>query len=86
MALQLRDRLTRGLSLARPLPATLMFDYPTIDALATRLLALMRPAAAAEHQAAPAVALAPSLAAHELAHLSDADIERLLASREVSRA
>ena len=33
MAVQLRNRLGAGLSLYRPLPASLLFDYPTIEAL-----------------------------------------------------
>lgn len=38
MAVQLRNRLESGLGLERFLPATLMFDYPTIDAIAGYLL------------------------------------------------
>ncbi|MCK8516801.1 acyltransferase domain-containing protein [Methylonatrum kenyense] len=34
MAVQLRNRLERGLAIERTLPATLMFDYPTIEAIA----------------------------------------------------
>jgi hypothetical protein len=34
MAIELRDRLARGLALAKPLPASLIFDYPNIDAIA----------------------------------------------------
>jgi len=36
MAVELRNALAK--SLAQPLPATLLFDYPTLDALATHLL------------------------------------------------
>ena len=38
MAVQLRNQLGAGLELDKPLPATLMFDHPTIDALASYLL------------------------------------------------
>ncbi|CAN5266541.1 hypothetical protein BH10PSE10_BH10PSE10_21120 [soil metagenome] len=88
MAVQLRNRLSRGLALAKPLPATVMFDHPTIEALSTKLLSIIRPAAVTEPVSEPASASKPvsALAVAEVAHLSDADIERLLASREVSRA
>src|SRR5690606_30701849 len=46
MAVQLRNQLGTGLGLAQPLPATLMFDHPTIDALATHLLGRLAPAEA----------------------------------------
>ena len=37
MAVELRNRLASGLDVGRSLPATLMFDYPTIEAIATYL-------------------------------------------------
>ena len=43
MAVQLRNRLGAGLSLARPLPATLLFDYPTIEAIKNYILELLFP-------------------------------------------
>ena len=39
MAVELRNALTR--SLGRSLPATLLFDHPTLDALTTYLLAAL---------------------------------------------
>ncbi len=45
MAVQLRNQLGIGLGLDRPLPATLMFDYPTIDGIAENLLARVLPVA-----------------------------------------
>ena len=43
MAVQLRGQLGSGLGFDTTLPATLMFDYPTIDKLAAYLLQLMCP-------------------------------------------
>ena len=45
MAVQLRNQLGAGLKLDKPLPATLMFDHPTIDALASYLLDRLAPPA-----------------------------------------
>ena len=47
MAVQLRNRLGAGLSLARPLPATLLFDYPTIEAISNYLMEVLFPEAKA---------------------------------------
>jgi acyl carrier protein len=43
MAVQLRNLLTKDLGIERPLRATVMFDYPTINALATHLLDQLLP-------------------------------------------
>ena len=55
MAVELKSALQA--LVGRPLPATVAFDYPTIDALATHLLGLVTPEAA---PAAGAQALAPT--------------------------
>ncbi|RIL12528.1 polyketide synthase [bacterium] len=106
MAVELRDRLAAGLRLDAPLPATLMFDYPTIDAIAGHLDARLAADAAAApddgaaasaataggdpsaaHPArgalgAPDAAAATStIAGRDLADLSDAEVEVLLAER-----
>jgi acyl carrier protein len=68
MAVELRNALTR--SVGRSLPATLLFDYPTLDALAEylfRVLALQAPPP-------PAAKPAPS----GLASMSEAEAEALL--------
>jgi acyl transferase domain-containing protein/ubiquinone/menaquinone biosynthesis C-methylase UbiE len=80
MAVQLRNRISSGLGLERTLPATLLFDYPTIEAIKNYLLDILFPDATA---AAPAhrIKAAPVLPLASVAALSDAEIERLLMDR-----
>jgi hypothetical protein len=81
MAVQLRGQLGSGLRLERALPATLMFDYPTIDAIAEFLLERLAPAA--PPFAAPAAAPVTKDGARtaEVAAMSEAEIEALLVNR-----
>ncbi len=79
MAVQLRNGLAKAVGLPRALPATLMFDHPTVDAIARHLLERSAGEAAPPPAAAPAAA--PALAAADVAHLSDDDIARLLDER-----
>jgi acyl carrier protein len=82
MAVQLRNGLSRALQLPRALPSTLMFDYPTIDAIASHLLQRLNPAApSAPAVSAPAVALMAPMKAADVAAMSDDDISRLLDER-----
>jgi hypothetical protein len=85
MAVQLRNQLGAGLKLGKPLPATVMFDHPTVDALASFLLdrlAPPQPHPQADEAAARVAASAPAtLGAHAVAAMSDAEIEALLISR-----
>jgi acyl carrier protein len=78
MAVQLRNALGKALALERPLPSTLMFDYPTIDAIAEFLLdRLVPPAApASTTNELPAGPVAHGAAA--VAAMSDEDIAKLL--------
>jgi len=78
MAVQLRNRLGAGLSLDRPLPASLLFDYPTIEAIKNYILELLFPAT--RGPTAKAVAT-PILDAASVAAMPDAEIERLLLER-----
>ena len=80
MALELRGRLAVGLGLAGGLPATLVFEHPTIDAVARYLvreaLGVSEPIPAARrHEAAT-----PSTdeAAARIAHLSEEEVAALL--------
>jgi len=79
MAVQLRNRLSRGLAMAKPLAATVMFDHPTIDAIAAHLLNVMVPAVEAAVPKPVVVAQSPLRA--EVAAMGDADIEALLDAR-----
>ncbi len=83
MAVQLRNQLSKALGLQRPLPATLMFDYPTIEALAAYLLERAMPAAVTDVATAsiPTTAAPPVLGADAVAAMSDAQIEELLLER-----
>ena len=90
MAVEFRNLLTTRLALDKKLPATLIFDHPTIAAIADYLLETsLRPAdTAPTADAAPAQAafvtqgpLAPSPTAAELEALDDAEVEALLNQR-----
>jgi hypothetical protein len=78
MAVQLRNQLGMGIGAERPLPATLMFDYPTIDAIAEHLLGRIAPAAPRAGAASAAAAPAPALGRDAIANMSEAQIEALL--------
>jgi SAM-dependent methyltransferase len=81
MAVQLRNALSTGLGFERPLPATTMFDYPTIEALAGRLLDLLAPPAPAVVDVARPVIPAPVLGAEAVAAMSDDEVEAALLKR-----
>ena len=80
MAVELRNRLERGVE--RALPSTLLFDYPTLEALVDYLSGELLGAAAAapaSPAAAPAPAPAEAVAAAELSGLSEDQLADLLA-------
>ena len=83
MAVEFRNVLARRLGLTRKLPATLIFDYPTVTAIAAHLMK-----SAAEEPAHPAstgptqdAPLPDSLSAEELEEMSDEAVEALLEER-----
>jgi acyl transferase domain-containing protein len=79
MALQLRNRLSRGLAMPKPLAASVMFDHPTIDAISAYLLKAAAPVLA--EAALQPIPPKPSIRAEEVAAMGDADIEALLDAR-----
>jgi hypothetical protein len=88
MALEVRKRLGAGLGLARALPATLIFDHPSIDAIARFLGTVVAPPRDETRAAGPAAA-APDrgeaagerLSAEDVEALADEDVEALLLKR-----
>jgi acyl transferase domain-containing protein/SAM-dependent methyltransferase len=83
MAVQLRNLLGKDLSIERPLRATLMFDYPTINALATHLLDQLVPTNSGAIQAAQEAGKRrpPLLGTAAVAAMRDAEIETRLLER-----
>ncbi len=79
MAVEFKNRLQAGLHLEESLPSTLIFDYPTIEAVAGYLEKVLFPAI-------PSHVLPPGLAVQvnqeigetSLAELSDEEVEALL--------
>jgi len=78
MAVELRNRLGSGLALRRSLPATLVFDHPTMEALARYLEQTVAPPPAAE---APAAVPEPTDALGTIDELSDEEVDRLFAAK-----
>jgi acyl transferase domain-containing protein len=80
LAVELRN--TLATALGRPMPATLLFDYPTIDALTDHILTgvLGLGGDAPGNGAAPA-APAPSTLVGSIEDLSDEEVDRQLAAR-----
>lgn len=83
MAVQLRNRLATGLGLGEVLSATLMFDYPTIEAIARHLLEHLDPSTsqAGDAPATPAAPSRSSISEATLAEMTEEDADALLRSR-----
>jgi malonyl CoA-acyl carrier protein transacylase len=84
MAVDLRDRLSRGLALPRKLPATLIFDYPTVAVIASYLERQVMdaqpsvPAAEVATTMPGGQATTPPTTQEAIADLSDEEVARLL--------
>ena len=80
MAVELRSRLGKGLEVERPLSATLVFDHPTIQAIAEyldrQLFDKTEPTVSVQAIALPKPE--PTSTANEIADLSDEEVEKLL--------
>ncbi|MEO7358797.1 MAG: beta-ketoacyl reductase, partial [Gemmatimonadaceae bacterium] len=85
LAIELRNVL--GAAINRPLPATLLFDYPTIDDLASHLLTTLFPDASVSALALEPVSPPESTASlmTGLSELSDDEVDRLLAAKRKER-
>ncbi|MGA2410209.1 MAG: beta-ketoacyl synthase N-terminal-like domain-containing protein [Candidatus Binataceae bacterium] len=81
MAVQLRNELGSGLGLDRPLPATLMFDRPTIDSLAVYLEAILFPKERPTEVVIVAEDAPAAINHSAVAGMSDAEVELLLLER-----
>lgn len=80
MAVELRNLL--GSSLENRLPATVLFDYPSVDRLAAYLLGILFPAAdSAAREDGPSPMPSPKDVLTDLEHLSDEDVDRLIEER-----
>jgi acyl transferase domain-containing protein len=77
MAVELRNRLATTLGLDRPLPATLVFDHPTIEAITT----FLEPGVLTDRAAADGVGDGSALI-DRVEDLSDEEIERMFAGIE----
>jgi malonyl CoA-acyl carrier protein transacylase len=83
MAIEFSGRLTKALHLEKPLPSTLVFDHPTLDALADYLereVLRFTPAAetAESKTGEPAAPVANDARMDEIDQLSDEEVEALL--------
>jgi acyl carrier protein len=84
MAVQLRNGLARSLALPRALPATLMFDHPTIGDIAEFLAGKIdgpRGDGVMRLAESPEIAALRPMAAAEVLAMSDEDIARVLDER-----
>jgi acyl transferase domain-containing protein/NADPH:quinone reductase-like Zn-dependent oxidoreductase len=78
MAVELRNRLSRGLQLERSLPATLVFDHPTLDAIARYLVETVFPDT---DVSTPTRAASANDALGAIDDLTDEQIDALFANR-----
>jgi len=83
MAVELRNLLGRGLRLSRSMPATLLYDYPTISELANYMAKEVLRWEGAETQELPGQAAGRSGAIERIEDLSDEEVDRLFAEKTI---
>jgi hypothetical protein len=82
MAVELRNLLGGELGLGRPLPATLVFDYPSVEAITDYLVGELLGSVVAEAEpVAASVAVATGGVVSAIEELSDDEVDRLLADK-----
>lgn len=83
MTVELRNLLGALLALDEPLPATLVFDHPTVAAIAEHLGTVLAPAPGGDEPTVAAADGAPLVASllDDMEHLSDAEIDAMLSRR-----
>jgi acyl transferase domain-containing protein/NADPH:quinone reductase-like Zn-dependent oxidoreductase/NADP-dependent 3-hydroxy acid dehydrogenase YdfG len=77
LAVELRNRLGTSLSLSPGLPATVVFDCPTVDLLAAHLMTRLWPAEQLSPQPEATAALVSVRVAEEVDNLSEAEIDAM---------
>jgi acyl transferase domain-containing protein len=85
MAVELRNRLRGGLSIDRALPATLVFDHPTVAALADFFGAEVFGLETNGERPGPVPNGEPALTLDRLEELSDEEVDRLFAQQMKAR-
>lgn len=81
MAVELRNLLGKGLGLKEPLSATLVFDYPTVDALASHLEEQLAADGNAAVPPAEPTTASKSMTEEDIRDLSDEEMQALLDKR-----
>ena len=83
MAVELRNLLGRGLRLSRSMPATLLYDYPTISELVSYIAHEVLQWQGAETQQSPAQDTGTAGVIDRIEDLSDEEVDRLFAEKTI---